>query len=701
MTAPTGKLVTLQKFLSRLILLCMLPLILLATYLVYGHMQTLREQLSANADTLVHNIVTSLDNRLESQIATLQMIADSSIIDDRNRWDELQTLALNFRAGFGGHIILAGTDKQMLFNSRSPLGASLPLLPVPKGHAAAPEVLATGKPSVGDSFLGPIAGEQLVSVIVPVEWEKKIKYLRSGHFEPRKLEEILKRFSLPEGWSVVIYDSVGTVMASRGSIDAAPEKKEPGKNLNFSAESEISHWSIRLNVPPQAYLGSLVLEGSLLGIGILVAALVSFLVGRFLGNRLTRSVANISSKTPKEKSGAKIAELEAVHSELNEIAAIRDSTEEALKERELMYKALVDQASDSFFVHDFEGRFLEVNGQACDSLGYTREELLTMNVVDVEQDFNINTAQAAWAKIEPGIPFTLYGQQKRKDGSVFPVEVSFGCAVWKERKIFLGLARDITERVRNHEELERLNAELELKVAQRTQQLQEANKELEAFSFSVSHDLRAPLRAIQGFIGILNEEYAQKLDEDGIKLCYSISRNAISMSQLIEDLLTFSRISRQSIGSAWINTMVLVASVFDELTDEATKSKLVVSIGALKPCYGDEAMLRQVWTNLVSNAIKYSSKSPLQRIDVNCTVSNGFLIYSIQDNGVGFDMKYRDKLFNVFQRLHSARDFEGTGVGLALVERIIKKHGGYVGAEGEEGKGAKFWFALPNSAGDK
>jgi light-regulated signal transduction histidine kinase (bacteriophytochrome) len=221
------------------------------------------------------------------------------------------------------------------------------------------------------------------------------------------------------------------------------------------------------------------------------------------------------------------------------------------------------------------------------------------------------------------------------------------------------------------------------------------NNELEAFTYSVSHDLRAPLRSIDGYSKILQEDYGNKMDGESNRILDIIRNNARRMGQLIDDLLDFSRLGRKELEKSTVNMNSLVTNVKQELLAQERDRNIQFTINRLDEVDGDARMMRQVWINLISNAIKYSRKQQLATIEIGSTAETDRVTYFIRDNGVGFDMKYADKLFGVFQRLHKMQEFEGTGVGLALVHRIVSRHGGKVWAEARVNQGATFFFFIP------
>jgi len=257
--------------------------------------------------------------------------------------------------------------------------------------------------------------------------------------------------------------------------------------------------------------------------------------------------------------------------------------------------------------------------------------------------------------------------------------------------------KDISARYQAEEEVNKLNMNLEERVIERTSQLEIANSELQAFAYSVSHDLRAPLRAIDGFSKFVLEDYGSKLDEEGQRLLGLIRSNTQKMDRLITDILALSRVTRSEHKKSRVDMTKMAVSMFNEAVLPEIQGKLNFIIDNLPEGYADPTYIKQVWLNLISNAIKFSSLNMNPEIRIGGYQEEGSNVYYIRDNGVGFNPEYGYKLFGVFQRLHKANEFEGTGVGLAIVERIIHRHGGKVWAEGEEGRGAIFYFSLPTA----
>lgn len=357
---------------------------------------------------------------------------------------------------------------------------------------------------------------------------------------------------------------------------------------------------------------------------------------------------------------------------------------------------LYNNAPCAYHSVDDSGLILRINTTALNWLGYTREEV-------ERKKRHPELMTAASAHYFHTTAFPLFKQQgwlkdiefdyQRKDGSVFSASLN-ATTVYDEHGRYLFSRTsfyDITERKLNERKILNLNQQL----AQKAAELEISNKELESFSYSVSHDLRSPLRAIDGYAHMFEEDYAHTLDTEGMRLLGVIRSNSKKMGRLIDDLLAFSRLGRKPVDASPVDMDGLVNAVWAELLASKEQVNAEFIKPTLPPGWGDPVLLRQVLHNLLSNAAKYSSKRADARIEMTAQVDANEVVYSIRDNGVGFDMQYYNKLFGVFQRLHRDDEFPGTGVGLAIVERVIGRHGGRAWAESVIDVGSTFSFSLP------
>jgi len=377
----------------------------------------------------------------------------------------------------------------------------------------------------------------------------------------------------------------------------------------------------------------------------------------------------------------------------NDVTDQKRAEEKIIKSEE-HYRMLVEQSPNGIFLADQNGYYLDANEAACKMMGYSRSEIISLHLTDMLAVEELPRLPAVLADLQMGKIVTSDWKFKRKDHTIY-----FGELVGRQLPDgrYQGIVQDITLRTEVAKKIQKINAELEERVLVRTAQLKKTSEEMEAFSYSVSHDLRAPLRAIVGFASILEEDYVNKLDPEAKRIIRVIINNTVKMGRLIDDLLSFSRMGRQELVKLRINTGELVRQIIVEQNGQHEKNQPVNwLIGELPPSFGDQNTMRQVWVNLISNAVKYSGKVTQPVIEIGASAKEHMTTFWIKDNGVGFDPKYKAKLFKVFQRLHSHSDFEGTGIGLAIVEKIISRHGGEVWADAEPVKGATFYFSIPN-----
>jgi PAS domain S-box-containing protein len=374
----------------------------------------------------------------------------------------------------------------------------------------------------------------------------------------------------------------------------------------------------------------------------------------------------------------------------------RRRTETAFAASELRYRRLFETAKDGILILDAEtGMVVDVNPFLITTLGFSHEEFLSKAIWELGffKDIWANAEKFAELKDKE---YVRYEHLPLETSTGQRIEVEFVSNVYlvEGKKVIQCNVRDVTARREAEESLCQLNANLEQRVIQRTAQLEAANKDLESFSYSVSHDLRAPLRAISGFSRIVLEDHSAEMDADGLRYLQLVEKSALQMGQLIDDLLTFSRTGRQALNVQPVITADVVNAALDDLKTMQENRRVNISVGDLADCEADPSLLRQVWLNLLSNALKYTRNCDPAVITIASRREGEMDVFFVRDNGAGFDMKYADKLFGVFQRLHLADDYEGTGVGLALVQRIVQRHGGRVWAEAKLNLGATFHFTL-------
>lgn len=380
----------------------------------------------------------------------------------------------------------------------------------------------------------------------------------------------------------------------------------------------------------------------------------------------------------------------------------RDITERKQSQETLARLAAIVQFSDDAIIgKTLDGIITSWNSGAEKIFGYRAEEALGEPVLTLVPSERLEEESEILQRIARGETVSHFETVRiRQDGeridvsvTVSPIEDAKGRIIGASK-----IARDVSERKRAEKEVQRLNADLERRVISRTAELEAANKELEAFSYSVSHDLRAPLRAIKGFAGIVLEDFGAQLPEEGRQYLERIRQGGNRMGELIDALLAFSRLSREPLNRRTVDTGQLVRAVLADLQPQQEGRAIELHIATLPPCEGDPILLRQVWVNLLSNAIKYTRGRRPAIIEIGGAGEKDEMVYFVRDNGAGFDMQYANKLFGVFQRLHSPKEFEGTGIGLANVQRIVRRHGGHVWGEGKIDRGAEFYFTLPTKA---
>lgn len=446
-----------------------------------------------------------------------------------------------------------------------------------------------------------------------------------------------------------------------------------------------------------------------LALWIVAGVIVVPALGLFVQRRLYRPLARLDSglaSVARGNTGVKLNvlredEMGRLSSHFNRMTEVLDQRAEDERRRahnltERLGR-LLDQSSSEIYI--FDGvtlRLIQVNRGAQENLGYSPEELSEMTIFDLMTDQDQKSFASIIESLKSGRRDheTFSAVHCRKDGSFYPMEISVQFSRKENPSVFVAIGQDITERRRAEAQIIKLNEELEHRIEERTAELAAVNRELEAFSYSVSHDLRAPLRSMDRFSEALIEDYKDALDDKGIDYLLRIRAASQRMAHLIDDLLNLSRLTRSDMCRRRVDLSAMVCEITSDLKRVAPDRNVVFDIAPNVVVYADPRLIRIALENLLGNSWKFAEKTGSAIIEFGTVQQEDEQVFFVRDNGAGFDMAYADKLFGAFQRLHSAHEFQGTGIGLATVQRVIHRHGGRVWADGSVGKGATFYFTL-------
>lgn len=698
MTSSAHRTTDLATFLGRLIWICILPLLLLGAYFTVDRILSEKRNQDEFAGHLLRNRALEIDNYLAARLAALQVLAKSPLADHPDRYPELYRVAQAFQREFDGHVVLAGLDARMLFNTRSPYGTPLPTLPPAPSPTAVEQALASGRAAVGNRFIGPITKSPLIAIAAPILRDGAPRALLIVTFETAIFQKYLDAIALPGNWRITLLDAKGQVIAGRGGAPSPAESSDAVERLTI--KSTRSPWSVVLEIPRQDNLAHLLSIGWPTGAGLLLAILSGVAGGRIASRRLTREMAALAANPASHHAPLQITEIAGLGAQLDAAAGAHEADEAALRRSEAHFRALFFLAPLPLAIASANGSLLEFNRQFTEVLGYTPADLPDLDAwwrQAYPDAARRAQASAAWAAAlaETSNDGSTIGPGEYaitcRDGTVRLFEIS-GIRIGDD---ILAAFVDQTVHRRDEDEIRRLNASLEARVAQRTQALTLANNELDSFAYAVSHDLRAPLRAMSGFAQALAEDCADQLHGDGPLYLAHIQQASQRMGALIDALLALSRSTRGELQRRPVNLSALAGRLLAEHQAAEPERVVKIDIADDLTAHADPAMLEAVLRNLLDNAWKYTARTPLAHIRVYQETIGGCRQFCVADNGAGFDMAHGRQLFKPFQRLHRQDEFPGLGIGLATVQRIIHRHGGTIDAEGRVGAGAVFRFTLP------
>jgi len=685
---------TLQAFLTRLIWLCVLPLVLLAVYLAGNHLHSIQTRQDQEARNQARNIATALDRNLWARISAWQMLAASPFADEQLRLGEFYREAQGFRATFGGHVILADVSMQMLCNTRAPLGTPLPKLPQPKGFAAAPAVLASGKPAVGDMFLGPIAKEPLIAVVVPVVRQGRTRALLLNTIEARLFQQCIEQVALPDGWSLALLDSTNSVIARRPP--PADLNANAGEAKRFAAPLAISRWSVALEIPHRISRAPLIATATACAMAILAFTLISVLGGQWASRRLTRSMRTLTQTAASSASPhPAITEIETVRTLLREsesrLRATFAQAEEAARQSKERLHRFIEANIVGVVVASPSGSVIEANDCYLRIIGYTRQEF-EQGLVDwraITPPEWLPADEHAIGELRGRGACTPYEKEYvRRDGTRVAVFLTDVMLPGPEEEI-AALVLDITERKK-----------LEAQYLQ-AQKMESIGR----LAGGVAHDFNNMLQTIVGYSDLaLTDLPADSPYQENFQ---EISKAARRATDLTRQLLAFAR--RQEIqprvlvlDEAVAGMTKMLKRLIGEDIDLAWRPGTPGALVRMDP-----SQIDQILANLVVNARDAIGgpgggitieTAPATLDGTYCANHPGaragsYLCLTVSDNGCGME---RETLARVFEPFFTTKEQgKGTGLGLATVYGIVKQNNGFVNAYSEPGQGTTFRLYLP------
>jgi PAS domain S-box-containing protein len=713
----------------------LVPGLIISAIFAMHFASTERARYQRDALELARGLAADVDREVGKFVAIAQAFSLAQGLQ-RNDFASLDKYAREIHRVVGIQVVVRDLSGQQLLNTRLPYGASLPMSLDPELVRAARLAAETSRPVVSDLLIGAVAKSLLLVINVPVLRDGAPVYIINLSLSPERILDVLATREYPPKFVAVVFDGsyrliarsidhdkfVGSSAASdfrRLATDA--EGTWVGINRNGEPVSgayvrtHLAGWMVGVAVPTEVLEAplrrSLLFIAALGGIGLSVSFLLALLYGRQLSQPMRALASGAASLGRGElvapiRSG--VREIEQVSEFLSvasrdlirqtherEVAQsslrqseerVRRMTAEALQQSQEQLRLLIDSVNDhAILMLDPAGMITTWSKGAERINGYRSEEIIGHHFSrlylagDVAQGKPQHELEIAATEGR----FEADRWRFRKDGTSFWAEVVIAPIYDAGGKLtgFSKVTRDATERRRYETALQEKNSELQVAV-----------KELDAFSYSVSHDLRAPLRAIDGFSKIVLKQYGSILPDDARECLVLVRDNTLQMTQLVDDLLKFSKLGRQPLSKQQVTTTAIIETALGDARQHAKGRSVSVSVGETPDLWGDPALMKQVFGNLIQNAFKYTRKRAEPVIEIGSSKIGRERVFFVRDNGAGFDMAYADKLFGVFQRLHRAEEFEGTGVGLAIVQRIIERHGGRIWGEAAVDKGATFYF---------
>lgn len=709
--ALTQRTSSIRTRLALLVLASVLPAAVMVFALISYDYQQQRAQLKANTVATARAIGFQLDYRIAEVQSGLTALATSRLLrlSDLSYFDQQ---AREVRAAQPiSNIVLVGLDGRQLVNTLRPFGSELPTT---FSSPQMQKLLQSGQSGVTDLFTGPVAGKQVIAVGVPVRQDGRVVYGLIAIIEPAQLRDLLLRQNMAPGWVAAILDRTGTVVARTQDQerfigkkatadlrqrlqDVAEDALENGVTLDgrrvvtaFSRAPQ-TQWAVAIGIPQDTLTAGLNRSLGLLLAGTLGLLATSLGLAWYFGSGITHAIRRLTDAARQLAQEEPVAVPRLAFREADELGRAFEQTSvalgqahEALLHSEARLRGILESAMDSIITIDEDQRVVLFNSAAITMFGWTAAEAMGAPIANfLPERFRTGHADHIRQFGEQLHGARMMSRERvvhglRRNGEEFPLEASISMVREDGRRLFTVILRDITERERNREELVR------------------SNLELQQFAFVASHDLRSPLRSINGYIRLLEKKHGAALPSDAIELVQRTSAAVMQLDRLTDDLLSYARIESQTKPFEDVDTNAALASAMLLLDAAIAESGAVIEADRLPHVFGDRTLLIQLFQNLLANAIKYCDNGA-PRTRVAAAASGDQWEFSVTDNGIGIEPQHHQKIFQIFKRLHSGREYPGNGIGLSICQRIVQRHGGRIWVESEAGQGSVFLFTIPRT----
>lgn len=700
--------------LAKLVAACVLPAIVMTAFLLFYNFQEERTALILNSTATARSLLAAVDGEFAGVCTSMYTLSTSRPLKSNNLSEfHVQALEVVGRSSINNIVLIDSTGQQQM-NSAVPFGTPLPLV---TNKAQLARVLSSGQPDISSLFIGPVLKRHVINVAVPVYSGNAVKHSLVGVVLPENIQKILTNQRFPPDRIVAIFDGSSAIVAFTGNIEkfrgsqvndglaAALRKSDEGSLMTVNrlgvevltvfTRSPTSRWGVAIGIPHRTLTEDL--RNSLWSLtafaGLLLAG--SLTLVWFMGGRIAGAIGALRSPALGLGYGATvrvpdlpIREADEVGKAIEKASGILTSAHKALADSEARMRGIVESSTDAIVILDEGCDILLFNSAAIAMFECPRDQAIGHSFFQfipeaIQPDFAIRLLDRTSGACPSDRTKKLeIATAKRRDGTEFQVELSFPQLIEDGDKVRTLILRDITGRLLIQEELER------------------SNLDLQQFAFVASHDLKTPLRSIGGFMQVLQKKYAHQLDEPARSLIQRTLEATGRLENLTEDLLSYARLNSEVKPHVMVNCNEVVGDAIQLLNAAISDTNAVVTVDHLPTLRGNRTQLVQLFLNLISNGVKYCrDRSPVIRLSAQKNRQEW--VFSVADNGIGIDADHYDKIFEVFKRLHSQKEFPGTGIGLALCRRIVEHHGGTIWVSSVAGEGSTFCFTIPDNFGDQ